>query len=278
MAVRFEKVAASILTTEGNPRVQSYTRQQLKQDKFASFVSKEVQLASTHRRTILIGIVALVVLGVAMAGALLYINSRDDKASLALGDAMRTYTAPLRAPEAPASPDVKSFTSAKDRAQEAVKEFNNIATQYSSTRNGKFARYMAGVASVETGDMKAAEQNLSEAASFRDRDLSALAKFALASIYRDSHRDQDAIRLYQELIDLNSVAVPKSTAQFELAALYEAKQQPAEAAKVYDQIQKDEQAARASGKKAPAAAQAQKSQIEELAASKLAALKSATTH
>ncbi|MEW9503560.1 hypothetical protein, partial [Jeotgalibacillus marinus] len=72
--------------------------------------------------------------------------------------------------------------------------------------------------------MKAAEQSLSDAASFRDRDLSALAKFALASIYRDSHRDQDAIRLYQELIDLNSVAVPKSTAQFELAALYEAKQ------------------------------------------------------
>lgn len=259
--------------------MQSYTRQQLKQDKFASFVSKEVQLATTHRKTILAAIIALVVLGAAMAATLLYINSRDDKASLALGDAMRTYTAPLRAPEAPASPDVKTFTSAKERAQEAVKEFNAIATQYSSTRNGKFARYMSGVASVEAGDMKAAEQSLSDAASFRDRDLSALAKFALASIYRDSHRDQDAIRLYQELIDLNSVAVPKSTAQFELAALYEAKQQPAEAAKVYDQIQKDEQAARAAdNKKAPATAQAQKSPIEELAANKLAALKSATSH
>ena len=256
--------------------MQSYTRQQLKQDKFATFVSKEMQLASTHRKTLLMAVAALLVVAVAIAGVMLYINSRDDKASLALGDAMRTYTAPLRAPEAPASPEVKTFTSAKDRAQEAVKEFNAIATNYSSTRNGKFARYMSGVSSVEAGDMKAAEQSLSEAASFRDRDLSALAKFALASIYRDSQRDADAIRLYQELIDINAVTVPRSTAQFELAALYEAKHQPADAAKVYDQIQKDEQAARAADKKAPANAQAQKSQIEELAASKLAALKSAT--
>ena len=257
--------------------MQSYTRHQLKEDKFASFVSKEMQLASTHRKTIVTAIGAVGVVAIALAGIMLYINSRDDKASVALGAAMRTYQAPILAPGTPAPPDVKSFTSSKDRAQAAVKEFNQVASDYSSTRNGKFARYMAGVADVDAGDLKGAEQNLSEASSFRDRDLSALAKFALASIYRDSKRDADAIRLYQELIDINSVAVPKSTAQFELAALYEAKQQPGEAAKVYEQIEKDEQAARATDKKAPANANPQKSPIEEMAAGKLAALKNATT-
>ena len=265
--------------------MQSYTRHQLKEDKFATFVGKEMQLASANRKTILAAVTVIGIVLIALAGAMLYINSRDDKASLALGNAMRTYTAPLRALEAPASPDVKSFASAKDRAQTAVKEFNQVAAEYSSTRNGKFARYMAGVSAVEAGDMKVAEQNLSEASSFRDRDLSALAKFALASIYRDSQRDSDAIRLYQELIDINSVAVPKSTAQFELAALYEAKRQPGEAAKVYEQIQKDEQAARAADSKnnskaapnAAAGAQAPKSPIEEMAANKLAALKNAAT-
>src|SRR5438309_144424 len=162
--------------------MQSYTRHQLKEDKFATFVSKEMQLASTHRKTILTAIVGLGVILIALAGIMLYINSRDDKASLALGEAMRTYNAQLRAPEAPAPPDIKTFTSSKDRAQAATKDFTQIASQYSSTRNGKFARYMAGIASVEAGDMKGAEQNLSEAAGFRDRDLSALAKFALASI------------------------------------------------------------------------------------------------
>jgi predicted negative regulator of RcsB-dependent stress response len=257
--------------------LQSYKRHQLKQDKFASFVSKEIELASTHRKTIVSGIIAVGVILIALAGIMLYINQRDDKASVALGDAMRTYQAPLRAPEAPVSPDIETFTSAKDRAQAAVKKFNHIATEYSSTRNGKFARYMAGIAAVDAGDLKAAEQSLSEASSFRDRELSALAKFALASIYRDSQRDSDAIRLYQELIDINSPEVPKTTAQFELAALYEGKHQPADAAKVYEQIQKDEQAERAAiNKKSGAlAADQQKTPIEELAGNKLAALKNA---
>ena len=257
--------------------MQSYTRHQLKEDKFASFVGKEMQLASQNRRTILAILVGLVVAVAVVAGVFMYINSRDDKASAALGEAMRTYTAPLRSPEAPVSPDVKSFLTSKERAQAAGKEFNQIATDFSSTRNGKFARYMAGVAAAEAGDSKLAEQNLSEASSFRDRDLSALAKFALASIYRDSQRDADAIRLYQELIEINSAAVPKSTAQFELAALYETKHQPAEAAKIYEQIQKDEQASRpAPDKKNPAAAAAQpKSPIEEMAGNKLQALKQA---
>lgn len=259
--------------------MQSYTRHQLKQDKFANFVGKEVQLASQNRKAIMMALIALVVVVAAIAGALAYINSRDDKASAALGEAMRTYTAPLRAPEAPVNPDVKTFTSSKERAQAAVKEFNQVATDFSSTRNGKFARYMSGIAAVEASDMKLAEQNLSEASGYRDRDLSALAKFALASIYRDSQRDADAIRLYQELIEINSAAVPKTTAQFELAALYETKKQPAEAAKVYEQIQKDEQASKpAPDKKNPATAAAaaqQKTPIEELAANKLQALKQA---
>jgi tetratricopeptide (TPR) repeat protein len=262
--------------------LQSYTRHQLKQDKFATFVSKEMQLASTHRKTILGGLLVLAVVLLVLGGTVLYISQRDDKASVVLGEAVRTYTTPLRAPEAPATPEVKTFTSSKERAQAAVKEFNQIATDYSSTRNGKFARYMSGIASVEAGDMKAAEQSLSEASSFRDRELSALAKFALASIYRDSQRDADAIRLYQELIDIDSPEVPKTTAQFELAALYEAKHQPGDAAKVYEQIQKDEQADRAAAAKksstppVPGADQ-QKSAIEEMAANKLAALKSAAT-
>jgi len=256
--------------------VQSYTRHQLKQDKFATFVSKEVQLATENRRTIVIAvalIAAAVVIGI---GAVTYINSRDEKASAALGSAMRIYAAPLRAPEAPAVPDVKTFTSGKERAQAALKEFNQIAADYSSTRNGKFARYMAGISASEAGDPKLAEQNLAEAASVRDKDLSSLAKFALASLYRGSQRDPDVIRLYKELIDADSTTVPKTTAEFELASFYEAKQQPAEAARIYQQIQKDEQASHKGTAKSVLPG-AQKSAVEELAANKLAALKQADT-
>jgi tetratricopeptide (TPR) repeat protein len=262
--------------------VQSYTRHQLKQDKFATFVSKEMQLATENRRTIVTAVGVVIAVLVVVIGYITYTNNRDEKASVAMGSAMRTYSAPLRAPEAAATPDV-TFTSAKERAQAALKLFNQIATDYPSTRNGKVARYMAGIAAMEAGDSKTAEQYLTEASSYRDKDLSSLAKFGLASLYRNQQRDADVIRLYKELIDADSTAVPKTTAQFELASFYETKQQPAEAARIYQQIQAEQQAAnkapdnKAAGSKLAAAGSAPKSAVEELAANKLAQLKQADT-
>jgi tetratricopeptide (TPR) repeat protein len=259
--------------------VQSYTRHQLKQDKFATFVSKEMQLATENRRTLITIVGAILAVAVVVIGYITYTNNRDDKASVAFGSAMHTYSAPLRSPEAAATPD-QPFASAKERAQAALKQFNQIAADYPSTRNGKFARYMAGVSAMDAGDSKAAEQYLTEAAGYRDKDISSLAKFGLASLYRSQQRDADVIRLYKELVDADSTTVPKTTAQFELAAFYEAKQQPAEAARIYQQIQSEEQAANKaadnkSGSKVAAAGGAPKSAVEELAANKLAQLKQA---
>jgi tetratricopeptide (TPR) repeat protein len=263
--------------------VQSYTRHQLKQDKFATFVSKEMQLATENRRSIITAVAVILGVLLLVVGYVTYTNSRDDKASLALGNAMRTYSAELRGPGAAATQDV-SFASAKERAQAALKQFNQIASDYAATRNGKYARYMAGVAAMEAGDPKASEQYLTEAAGFRDKDIASLAKFALASLYRNQQRDADVIRLYKELIDADSTAVPKTTAQFELASFYETKQQPAEAARIYQQIQSEEQAASkaaaaktAGQSKLAAAGAAPKSAVEELAANKLAQLKQADT-
>ena len=250
--------------------MQSYTRHQLKQDKFASFVSKEMQLATKNRRTIITVVAIITVALIIGFGAVAYLNAQDDKASVSLGNALRTYNAQLRAPEAPAPPDIKTFTSGKERAQAAIKEFTQTANDFSNTRNGKFARYMTGIAAAEAGDTKLAEQSLTEAAAFRDKDLSSLAKFALASLYRSSQRDTDVVRLYKELIETDAITVPKTTAEFELASFYETKQQPIEAAKIYQQIQKDEQEAHKSDK-APAGAP--KSAIEDLAANKLEQLK-----
>ncbi|MCU1285105.1 MAG: hypothetical protein JWO13_1455 [Acidobacteriales bacterium] len=254
--------------------MQSYTRHQLKQDKFATFVSKEMQLATQNRRTI-ITVVAIVAIALVIGfGAVAYLNAQDEKASVALGTAMRTYTAPLRAPEAAAPPDIKTFTSSKERGQAAVKQFSQVAADFPNTRNGKFAKYMTGLAAIDAGDTKVAEQNLAEAASFRDKDLSSLAKFALASLYRNSNRDADVIRLFKELIDTDAPSVPKTTAEFELASFYETKQQPAEAAKLYQQIQKDEQELHKADKAAPGTPPgAPKSAIEDLAANKLEQLK-----
>ena len=71
-----------------------------------------------------------------------------------------------------------------------------------------------------------------------DRNLANLAKLALAGLYRQTSRDNEAIALYNEIVAKPSATVSASVAQLDLADLYaaEGKQDQARAlwAKVKD--------------------------------------------
>ena len=218
--------------------MQSYTRRQLKQDQFAVATKDAVHWTVEHRNTI---IVALVVLGVIAVGSLAgyaYVQKQNDVASLEYGAAMRIYTSALRAKDAPVTPDEQTFTSAGDRAKTAYTKFSSIAERYGMTATGKMARYMAGVTAIEAGDNKTAEETLKKAES-GGKEVAALAKFALASLYRSTNRESDAIKMYREIIDLEASTVPRATAQLELAALYESEKNNGEAAKLYQDLKKN---------------------------------------
>jgi predicted negative regulator of RcsB-dependent stress response len=117
--------------------------------------------------------------------------------------------------------------------------FYLISDKYGWTGSGQYARYLAGLSEKELGNDKAAEDQLRALSNIRRRELAALAKYALAAVYRDEKRDQDAINLLQTLIDKPSITVPKANAQFALADLYVSENQPDKAKVVYDQIAKD---------------------------------------
>ena len=212
-----------------------YTRHQLKEDRFADAAKGTVHWAVAHRGKMIAASVTVGVLLIAGLSGWLFLRHRDGQASIALGAAMRTYNTQLRSPESPAQPGVASFTSAKERAQAAQKEFLEIAATYSYTRSAEVARYMAGLVAVDLGDVASAERELQAIAGSHNRDLAPLAKMALASLYRSQKREADAVKLYKELIDQPTRTVPKSMAQLELAAMYEASQ-PAEAMRLYQQI------------------------------------------
>jgi tetratricopeptide (TPR) repeat protein len=217
--------------------VRSSTRHQLKQDRFAEATKETVSWAVEHRGKLITGAVVIAALLVIVIGGWAFLRYRDQQASAKLGEAMRTYEAPIVPPGTPSQGNVVTFTSAAERGKAAVKQFSEIAGKYSLTRSGKIARYFEGVAALDVGDNALAEKALSEVAGGNE-DLSALAKFALASVYRRQNREADAVRIYKELIENPTNSVPKSTAQLELASLYEAKQ-PEEAAKIYQQVAKD---------------------------------------
>lgn len=219
------------------------TRHQLKQDKFSratiDAAEATVHWSVEHKSKLTIaGIVAVVVVA-ALVGGWYYLNLQDQKASIDLSQAVRILDAPLRPVGAPAQPGFPSYTSSKERATEAHQKFQVVVDKYPHTRSSDVARYFLGLTSAGLGDNAAAERDLRAVASTRNDDLSSLAKFALASVYRNNNRNKEAIDLYKKLAEKPTRTVGKAMAEMELAAAYMADQQPLEAKRVYEQMQKE---------------------------------------
>jgi predicted negative regulator of RcsB-dependent stress response len=214
-----------------------YTRQELKQDKFAETAKEAVHWTVVHRKTITGGLIVLVVAAAVAAGLFWYHEHRNALASEQLGKAMVTYNAPVGMP----SPDKQmvAFQTVTERATAAKQEFYRISNEFGSTRSGQLAHYFAALCEADLSNYKVAEDQLKVVASSRDAEVSSLAKLALASVYRSENKDSDAVAVLKELIEHPTTSVPKASAQLALASVYEAKQ-PDEAKKLYQQIAKDD--------------------------------------
>lgn len=220
--------------------MRTYERHQLKQDAFAARTSETLSWANAHRSKVTIVAVVILVIVVAFLAGRWYLAYRNQDANQQLGKAMQTYTAPIRPANTPAEPGQVSFTSSLEQARAARSEFQKVADDYSWTNAGKIARYMTALCALNMGDNKAAEEGLKSIAAAGDADLASLSKVALAGIYGDSGRTNDARQLYQELIDHPTNLVSKAMAQIKLAALYQSTNQTAEANKLYAEIVKDD--------------------------------------
>ena len=219
------------------------TRHQLKQDRFSRVTIDAAERTAhwtvEHKSKLIVATVVVVVIAAAVTGGWYYLNQQDQKASIELGQAVRTLNTNLRPEGVPEEPGFPSFGSAKERATAAHKQFQQITDKYPHTHSSDIARYFLGLTSGDLGDNAAAERELRTVASLSNDDLAGLAKFALASVYRNTNRNREAIDLYKKLIDKPAQTVGKVATQMELAATYQTDNQPDEAKRIYQQVQKD---------------------------------------
>jgi TolA-binding protein len=229
--------------------VRAETRHQLKEDRFSKATlhaaEQTVHWTVEHQSKLLIAGIVVAVIALIGFGGWYYMNSQDEKASIELGAATRVLEQQVRPAGVPAQPGFPSFASAQERATEARKQFQAMVDKYPHTRTADMARYFVGLTSTQLGDYVAAERNLQEVAKSSNKDLAALAKFALASVFRAENKDAQAIDLYKQLIDKPTTTVNKITVQLELAQFYEGRQKPDEAKRIYDQVQKENPASEA---------------------------------
>jgi tetratricopeptide (TPR) repeat protein len=160
-------------------------------------------------------------------GLLVFWSVQESAAEQALGHALDIYTAPLAIPGSPAEPG--TYATVADRAKAANQEFKAVADKYGWLTEGSKARYFQGVTEQELGQTAAAESDLKKVSGSWNRNLANLAKVALASIYHQTGRDQQAIDLYNEIIAKPSETVTAGVAQLDLADLYDATGKQAQA-------------------------------------------------
>ena len=194
------------------------TRHALKGDKFVTATKSSVSWLSGHRSGVLRWVITGAVVLAVVVAAMVFWTMKSNAAERALGAALDIYSNPLAVPGAP--PEKNVYSTSAERAKEANREFVAIAKDYGWLSAGPKAHYFAGVTYQELGQTGPAESELKTAAGSWDRNLSNLAKIALAGLYRQTGRDAQAVELYNAVAAKPSTTVPAAVAQLDLADLY----------------------------------------------------------
>ena len=211
------------------------TRHALKQDKFAVAAASSASWVSENRSTVVRWAVSIMVALVVIVGGAIFWTMRTAAADNALGAALDVYSTPLAEPGAPAQSGVYNTTA--DRAKAANSKFVTVADKYGMLKQGKMARYFAGLTYAEMGQNGPAEKELKEAAGSWNGDVANVAKVALAGLYHQTGRDNDAISLYNEIIAKPSTTVSAAVGQLSLADLYVAQGKQDQARALWAKVQ-----------------------------------------
>jgi predicted negative regulator of RcsB-dependent stress response len=217
---------------------QHILRKDLKKDEIREKFVHGVESVASHQQALWIVVTAALVVALAVFGWNSYARQQTAKASAALDDAMKIFQARIRAAGEPADPVDVTYLDEKNKFTDAGKKFLAIAGQYGRTKPGQMARYYAALSEAQLKQYAGAEKNLGQVISGGDENLAGLAKFQLAEVYLQENKGSQAVDLYKQLSDKPSVFVPKPMAMLALADYYR-KTDPAQAAKLYNQVKQE---------------------------------------
>jgi TolA-binding protein len=233
------------------------SRKELKRDQVAETLVHGAEAVAAHQRAVWLGLSVAAAIALAIFGWKFYSERQTLKASAALEEAMKVFNARIRAPGEREEPGEITYVAEANKYEDAAKKFAEVAGKYSLTQPGQVARYYAGISYLRLGRDADAEKWLRETASSSREEIAALGKFQLAGVLVKQGKNQEAIQLYQQLLQTGpGLFVPRAVVMLALADQYRATN-AAEAAKLYNQV-------KAEFPNSPAAEEAQR-QLDALA-------------
>jgi len=203
---------------------------ELKHDRFRDttmlLADKLAERAAGRGRQILYGLVAVVVIAVAVYGIVRWRNKHAAEAGQALGRAIAITRAEISTSPPPNSKD-PVFSTEQERAQRAIDEFQKVAAKYGEPYRSE-ARYFIATNLLVTDRAKGIGelQSLSQSGG----ETGVLAKFALAQAKEADGSLDEAAAQYAEIAKLDATIVTPASANLRLASVYNKQGKKKEAA------------------------------------------------
>ena len=216
-----------------------YTRHQLKHDEFQDTVETVQIYVSEHLRQIIVVAAAVII----VVGGALWLKSYNAQQEAAANNqlqiAVGTFDAGVGTPD-PNNPAQAGpmFPTSKAKYETALKQFGQIVKLYPRTKAAAYAEVHMGICQARLGNDAVAIKTLREASQKSDKEVAALAQFALAGELLKTGKLDDATKIYQSLANHPALTVPRATALLAMADAYRATQ-PNRAREIYSQIQKE---------------------------------------
>jgi predicted negative regulator of RcsB-dependent stress response len=211
------------------------SRKDLKKDELRETFSHGAESVVAHKRGLgeIAGI--LLIMLIAVLGWRYYTQRQTGQAATALNDAMTIYNARVLTPGVPAQPGEVTYTNDDSKFADAATKFAAVADKYGRTRPGQEARYFSGLSQLHLGHIDLAEKEFNSAISSGDSTVQSLSQFQMAKIYTNLGRNDEGIKIYQNLMANPTVVVPKPVVMLALADVYE-RTNPSEEIKILNQV------------------------------------------
>jgi predicted negative regulator of RcsB-dependent stress response len=223
---------------------QHISRRDLKKDEIRETLVAGVETVASHQQAMWIVIIAALVIALGILGWDSYSRRQTAKASMSLDDGLKIFQARIRAAGEPADPTEVTYVDEKNKFTDADKKFREVAANFGRTKPGQMAQYYAALSEVQLKNYPDAEKNLSQVISGSDEILASLAKSQLAFVFEQENKGSQAVDLLKQLMDKPTILVPKAVSMLALADYYR-KADPAQAAKLYNQVKQEYPAAAA---------------------------------
>lgn len=221
------------------------SRHELKEDKLRTTYEEYEHFAKTHYREIALVVgMAVVIVGLVM-GLRYLINQREAAANAQLGEALDTFHAYVGTASVTSLGSInQSFPTAHEKYTKALAQFSamtdvkGMQKLLPEQKAVRVARYHVGLCQAQLGDQAGAIKTLTQAGTDSDPLVGSLARFALAEELVITGKTTDGVKIYQDLIDHPTDAVPRATSQMALADALRTTQ-PAQARQLYERMQKE---------------------------------------